>query len=46
MQRFKSPAHAQRFLSAYGPINQHFRPHYQLLSASEYQEEVKNRFES
>jgi putative transposase len=26
MQRFKSPGHAQRFLSAYGPIAQHFRP--------------------
>jgi putative transposase len=26
MQRFKSPGHAQRFLSAYGPIFQHFRP--------------------
>jgi putative transposase len=26
MQGFKSPRHAQRFLSAYGPIAQHFRP--------------------
>jgi putative transposase len=26
MQGFKSAAHAQRFLSAYGPIAQHFRP--------------------
>jgi putative transposase len=26
MQGFKSPGHAQRFLSAYGPIAQHFRP--------------------
>lgn len=25
-QRFKSPGHAQRFLSAYGPIAQHFCP--------------------
>src|SRR5215470_7925613 len=25
MQRFKSPGHAQRFLSAHGPIVQHFR---------------------
>lgn len=24
MQRFKSPRQAQRFLSAYGPIRQHF----------------------
>jgi putative transposase len=40
MQGFKSPGHAQRFLSAYGPISQHFRPRRHLLSASEY------RFES
>src|SRR6266705_3421233 len=26
MQRFKSPGQAQRFLSAYGTISQHFRP--------------------
>ena len=26
MQGFKSAGHAQRFLSAYGPIVQHFRP--------------------
>ena len=26
MQGFKSAGHAQRFLSAYGPIAQHFRP--------------------
>jgi putative transposase len=25
MRRFKSPGHAQRFLSAYGPIASHFR---------------------
>ena len=25
MRRFKSPGHAQRFLSAHGPINNHFR---------------------
>jgi putative transposase len=33
MQGFKSPAHAQRFLSAYGPISEHFRPRRHLLSA-------------
>jgi hypothetical protein len=33
MQRFKSPGHAQRFLSAYGPIRQHFRPSRHRLSA-------------
>ena len=31
MQGFKSPGHAQRFLSAYGPIAQHFRPRRHLL---------------
>jgi putative transposase len=46
MQRFKSPGHAQRFLSAYGPISQHFRPRRHLLSAAEYREEMANRFES
>ena len=33
MQGFKSPGHAQRFLSAYGPIAQHFRPRRHRLSA-------------
>jgi len=46
MQRFKSPGHAQRFLSAYGPIFQHFRPRQHLMSASEYRDEMRNRFES
>src|SRR2546428_7596425 len=46
MQGFKSPGHAQRFLSAYGPIAQHFRPRRHLLSASAYREEMRNRFES
>jgi putative transposase len=46
MQGFKSPGHAQRFLSAYGPISQHFRPRRHLMSASEYRQEMKDRFES
>ena len=33
MQGFKSAGHAQRFLSAYGPIAQHFRPRRHLWSA-------------
>jgi putative transposase len=45
MQGFKSAGHAQRFLSAYGPIAQHFRPRRHLLSASAYREEMGNRFE-
>ena len=40
MQGFKSAGHAQRFLSAYGPIAQHFRPRRHLLSALEYSKEV------
>jgi putative transposase len=45
MQGFKSPGHAQRFLSAYGPITQHFRPRRHLLSASEYRQEMRTRCE-
>ena len=46
MQGFKSAGHAPRFLSAYGPIAQHFQPRRHLLSASEYRREMCNRFES
>src|ERR671915_1745414 len=46
MQRFKSPGHAQRFLSAYGPIAQHFRPHRHRLSASDYRQEMRHRFDT
>jgi hypothetical protein len=42
----KSPGQAQRFLSAYGPIAQHFRPRRHLLSASAYRQEMSHRFES
>jgi len=46
MQGFTSPGHAQRFLSAYGPIAQHFRPRRHLLSAAKYRKEMRQRFES
>jgi putative transposase len=46
MQRFKSPGHAQRFLAAYEPIAQHFRPRRHLLSASAYRQEMRHRFDS
>ena len=46
MQGFKSAGHAQRFLSAYGPIAQHFRPRRHLLSAPEYRQEMRQRFAS
>jgi putative transposase len=44
MQGFTSPGHAQRFLSAYGPIPQHFRPRRHLLPASIYRQEMRQRF--
>jgi putative transposase len=46
MHGFKSAGHAQRFLSAFGPIFQHLRPRRHLLSASEYCDEMRQRFES
>jgi putative transposase len=45
MQGFKSPGHAQRFLSAYGPIAQHFRPRRHQLSALGYHQEMAQRFQ-
>jgi hypothetical protein len=44
LQGFKSAGHAQRFLSAYGPIAQHFRPRHHLLPASEYRQAMAKRF--
>jgi putative transposase len=44
MQGFKSAGHAQRFLSAYGLIAQHFRPRRHLLPAPEYRRELGHRF--
>ncbi len=46
MQRFKSPGHAQRFLSAYEPITQHFRPRRHLLPAPIYRQEMQQRFQT
>jgi transposase-like protein len=46
MQGFKSAGHAQRFLAAYGPIAQHFRPRRHRLPASAYRQEMSHRFES
>jgi putative transposase len=45
MQGFKSPGHAQRFLAAYGPIAQHFRPRRHRLSARDYRQEMVQRFQ-
>jgi len=44
IQGFKAPEHAPRFLAAYGPIAQHFRPRRHRLSAPEYRQEMGNRF--
>jgi putative transposase len=46
MQGFKSPGHAQRFLAAYGPIAQHVRPRRHRLSAPEYRQEMRQRFDT
>ena len=46
MQRFKSPGHAQRFLSAYGPISQYFRPRRHRLPAPAYRQVMAQRFQS
>jgi putative transposase len=45
MQRFKSPGHAQRFLSAYGPVSQYFRPRRHRMSAPAYRQELRTRFQ-
>ena len=45
MQGFKSPGHAQRFLSAYGPIAQHFRPRRHRWSAPAYRQEMHQRYQ-
>ena len=45
MQGIKSPGHAQRFLSAYGPIAQHFRPRRHRWSAPAYRQEMHQRYQ-
>jgi len=44
MRRFKSPGHAQRFLSVFGIIGSHFRVGRHLLRASGYRNVMKSRF--
>jgi len=46
MQRFKSPGHAQQFLSASGPIAQHFRPRRHRFTAPAYRQELQKRFQT
>jgi putative transposase len=45
MQGFKSPGHAQRFLSAYGPITQHFRPKRHRLPTPAYRQVMVQLFQ-
>jgi putative transposase len=45
MRRFKSPGHAQRFLSACGPIRAHFCPRRHRLRAEDYRRERAHRFQ-
>ena len=44
MQRFKSAGHAQRFLSAFGPIRDHFCPRRHRLKAQDYRAQREQRF--
>jgi putative transposase len=46
MGRFKSSGHAQRFLSAYGPMASHFRPRRHRLSASAYRRKMAQQFQT
>jgi putative transposase len=45
MRRFKSAKHAQRFLSAFGPIAGHFQPRRHRLRAREYRPILQGRFQ-
>jgi putative transposase len=44
LRRFKSPGHAQRFLSVFGIITSHFRVGRHLYRASGYKEVMRSRF--
>ncbi|EFH79781.1 IS6 family transposase [Ktedonobacter racemifer] len=44
MRRFKSPGQAQRFLSAFGPILDHFRLKRHRLTARDYRALIRDRF--
>ena len=44
MRKFKSPGQAQRFLSAFGPIRDHFHPKQHQLSAHRYRQLLRQRF--
>ena len=44
MRRFKSQGQAQRFLSAQGPIRQHFRPKRHKMTALDYRAQMREQF--
>jgi len=44
LQHFKSSGHAQRFLSVFEPLNNHFRPPRHLLKAHDYRRAMQERF--
>jgi putative transposase len=46
MRRFKSPSHAQRFLSVQGTIVSHFRPGRHRLGAIVYRQQMAARFQT
>ena len=45
MRCFKSPAHAQRFLSAHGIVGSHFRPGRHRLRVQAYRQQMAQRFQ-
>jgi putative transposase len=46
MQGFKSPGHAQRFLATYGPIAHYSRPRRHRVSAADYRQAMRQRFDT
>jgi putative transposase len=44
MRRFKSMGQAQRFLSTYGPIREHFRSKRFKMIASDYRAKMQEQF--
>jgi putative transposase len=44
MQKFKSPEQAQRFLSPFGLIYEHFKPRRHLMKATDYRQILIDRF--
>ena len=45
MRKFKSPGQAQRFLSAFEPIRNHFHPKQHQLTAQRYRKQLRQRFQ-